>query len=92
MAECALRLSTADPVAAITAVAGPEPDEDGNPVGRVCIAVAHRTGGTVDFERHFPADGRDAIRRCAIYDTLEALIATVTTARQGGRNSVCLIL
>jgi len=78
MAEGALRHTKADLAAAITGVAGPEPDEDGNPVGRVCIAIARRTGTTEDFERQYPADGRDAIRRQAIHDTLEALIATVT--------------
>src|SRR6185295_18583482 len=42
MAEGALEHSKAGIAAAITGVAGPEPDEDGNPVGRVCIAVARR--------------------------------------------------
>jgi nicotinamide-nucleotide amidase len=42
MAEGALERSPADLAVAITGVAGPEPDEDGNPVGRVCIAVARR--------------------------------------------------
>jgi nicotinamide-nucleotide amidase len=31
-------------VAAITGVAGPEPDEDGNPVGLVYVAVVARDG------------------------------------------------
>ncbi|HEX4555094.1 MAG TPA: CinA family protein [Xanthobacteraceae bacterium] len=78
MAEGALRNSPADLAAAITGVAGPEPDEDGNPVGKVCIAVARRAGPTEDFERHYPAEGRDAIRLRAIRDTLEALISAVT--------------
>jgi hypothetical protein len=29
------------------------------------------------MERHYPAEGRDAIRLCAIRDALEALISTV---------------
>jgi nicotinamide-nucleotide amidase len=33
-------------VAAITGVAGPEPDEDGNPVGLIYVAVAARDGRT----------------------------------------------
>ena len=78
MAEGALRHTTADLAAAITGVAGPEPDEDGNPVGRVCVAIARRAGTTEDFERQYPTDGRDVIRRRAIDDTLEALIATAT--------------
>ena len=79
MAEGALRHSTADLAAAITGVAGPEPDEDGNPVGRVCVAIARRAGPTEDFERHYPPDGREAIRQRAIHDTLEALICAVTS-------------
>ncbi len=76
MAEGALRHSSAQLSAAITGVAGPEPDEDGNPVGRVCIAVARRGGDTRAFERHYPRLGRDGIRQCAVADTLDALIAT----------------
>src|SRR5579862_9818907 len=53
MAEGALRHSPAQLSAAITGVAGPEPDEDGNPVGRVCIAVTRRGGNTVSFERNY---------------------------------------
>ena len=75
MAEGALQHSTADLSAAITGVAGPEPDEDGNPVGRVCIAVARRGGPTRDFERHYPTHERGCIRRRAINDALNALIA-----------------
>ena len=41
----------ADIVAAITGVAGPESDEDGNPVGLVVVAVAARDGRT-RAERH----------------------------------------
>ena len=77
MAEGALRRSTADLAAAITGVAGPEPDPDGNPVGRVCIAVARRGGVTEQLERHYGDRERDEIRACAIAETLQALI-TVT--------------
>ncbi len=74
MAEGALRRSTADLAAAITGVAGPEPDEDGNPVGRVCIAVARRDGPTECLERNYGALERDEIRARAIADTLQQLI------------------
>jgi nicotinamide-nucleotide amidase len=77
MAEGALRRSTADVAAAITGVAGPEPDEDGNPVGRVCIAVARRGGPTEDFEKRYPDEWRGDIRRRAVVDALKALIAAV---------------
>ena len=70
MAEGALGHSNAGIAAAITGVAGPEPDEDGNPVGRVCIAVARRSGSTRDLERHYEDDGREAIRARAVADAL----------------------
>jgi PncC family amidohydrolase len=40
MATGALSRTPADVALAITGVAGPEPDEDGNPVGLVFVAVA----------------------------------------------------
>jgi len=74
MAQGALLHSEADLAVAITGVAGPEPDEDGNPVGRVCIAVARRDGAVHDIEREYGAIGRDAVRERAIADALAALI------------------
>jgi nicotinamide-nucleotide amidase len=73
MAEGALRHSGADIAAAITGVAGPEPDEDGNPVGRVCIAVARRGRAARDVERHYGDIGRDAIRERAVADAVAAM-------------------
>jgi nicotinamide-nucleotide amidase len=73
MADGALLHSTASISAAITGVAGPEPDDDGNPVGRVCIAVARRGYPTRDFERHYGDIGRDAIRQRAAAAALRAL-------------------
>ena len=70
MAEGALARSGAGLAAAITGVAGPAPDEDGNPVGRVCIAVA-RSGFTTEvIEHHYGDLGRDQVRTCAISDTI----------------------
>jgi PncC family amidohydrolase len=45
MAKGALARSPATASVAVTGVAGPEPDEDGNPVGLVYCAVAHRGEG-----------------------------------------------
>ena len=73
MAEGALAHSRAGISAAITGVAGPEPDEDGNPVGRVCIGIARRDAPARDFERHYPNVGRDAIRQRAVADALKAM-------------------
>jgi nicotinamide-nucleotide amidase len=78
MAQGALRRSTADLAAAITGVAGPEPDPDGNPVGRVCIAVARRGGATELIERNYGKRERDEIRACAIADTLGALMSAIS--------------
>ncbi len=82
MVDGALRHSTATLAAAITGVAGPEPDEDGNPVGRVCIAVARRGGPTRDFEKNYGDLGREAIRERAVADALRALadVAASTSA------------
>src|SRR5262245_5350391 len=44
MAEGAVARCPADIVVAITGVAGPEPDEDGNPVGLIHLAAARRDG------------------------------------------------
>ena len=44
MAIGALKRTPADIAMAITGVAGPEPDEDGNPVGLAFVAAAHRDG------------------------------------------------
>jgi nicotinamide-nucleotide amidase len=73
MAEGALGRSTAGISAAITGVAGPAPDDDGNPVGRVCIAIARRGAPTRDFERYYGDIGRDAVRQRAVADALESL-------------------
>ncbi len=73
MADGALRHSGADIAAAITGVAGPAPDEDGNPVGRVCIAVARRGGAARDFERRYGDIGRDAVRERAVADAMVAM-------------------
>jgi nicotinamide-nucleotide amidase len=52
MAEGALARTPTDLAVAITGVAGPEPDEDGNPVGLVCIAVASKGKSPVVAENH----------------------------------------
>ena len=56
MALGALERSPADVVVSITGVAGPEPDEDGNPVGLVHLAAA-RLDGLFLHEEHRFGDG-----------------------------------
>jgi PncC family amidohydrolase len=52
MAEGALRRSPADIAIAITGVAGPEPDADGNPVGLTYLAAARSDGRVLVEELH----------------------------------------
>jgi nicotinamide-nucleotide amidase len=75
-----LRHSSPDLSAAITGVAGPKPDEDENPVRNVCVAVARRGGETREFIPDYGQIDRDAIRRCAVADTLVALVELTSEA------------
>jgi nicotinamide-nucleotide amidase len=60
MARGARRLSGATLGVSITGVAGPEPDEDGNPVGLVYCSVARTDASTV-IELHSNANQPDAV-------------------------------
>jgi nicotinamide-nucleotide amidase len=71
MATGALDRCPADMVIAITGVAGPEPDEDGNPVGLMHIAAAVRGGGMRHRSQTCRAGGRDDTRNRAMYAALE---------------------
>jgi nicotinamide-nucleotide amidase len=73
MAQGALERSAAELSVAITGVAGPAPDEDGNPVGLVCISVARRGHRTHSFQRSYGDLGRDRVRERAMQDALAAL-------------------
>ena len=78
MATGGLARCPADVVVAITGVAGPEPDEDGNPVGLVYVAVAARDG-RVRAERHaFENQGRDEICEAAMGAALRLLEELLT--------------
>jgi nicotinamide-nucleotide amidase len=70
MAEGALARSPADIAVAITGVAGPAEDEDGNPVGFVCIAVVRKLFPPSLLERNYGDIGRDAVRERAMKDAL----------------------
>lgn len=74
MAQGALKRSAASVAVAITGVAGPEPDEDGNPVGLVCIAVARKGAAPVRTEKRYGEIGREAIQERAMADALTELI------------------
>src|SRR4051812_18844856 len=66
MAEGALARSVADLSVSITGVAGPEPDEDENPVGLVHLAAARRGARTLHQECSFGDIGRGEI----LYETV----------------------
>jgi nicotinamide-nucleotide amidase len=80
MAEGAVDRSPADLAISITGVAGPDPDEDGNPVGRVCMAVARRSRPAVSAERYYGAIGKDEICRRAMKDALLKLLGVIESA------------
>jgi nicotinamide-nucleotide amidase len=71
MAEGALARSPADVSAAITGVAGPSADEDGNPIGLVCVAAARRGLPTTHARKNHGNIGRQRVRECAVADALE---------------------
>jgi nicotinamide-nucleotide amidase len=73
MADGALERSPADMSVAITGVAGPSRDEDGNPVGLVCIAIARHGFPTSCLQKNYGDIGRDAVRESAMQDALAAL-------------------
>ena len=60
-------------VAAITGVAGPEPDEDGNPVGLVYVGVAARDGRRRVARHDFGKRQKDEICRAAMRAALTIL-------------------
>ena len=60
-------------VAAITGVAGPEPDEDGNPVGLVYVAVAARAGRTKAVKHEFGELPKQEICAAAMAAALDLL-------------------
>jgi nicotinamide-nucleotide amidase len=74
MAEGALARSPANMAVSITGVAGPDPDEDGNPVGLVCIAAAPDDGKPRHVEKRYGKIGRDEVQQQAMVDALGELI------------------
>jgi nicotinamide-nucleotide amidase len=67
----------ADVAVAITCVAGPQPDEDGNPVGLTEIAVAARDGPTWAAKFEGDQGSRNANRARAIVEALELLAEAI---------------
>ena len=87
MAEGALVRSPADIAVAVTGVAGPERDEDDNPVGLVCIAVASKFQPTRVITQKYGDIGRDAVRARAITDALVQMQQVMATASHAEQKS-----
>jgi nicotinamide-nucleotide amidase len=77
MAEGALHRSPANVAVAVTGVAGPDPDEDGNPVGLVCIAVVREGREPRHVERKYGDIGREKVQERAMEDALAELIRSL---------------
>jgi nicotinamide-nucleotide amidase len=73
MATAALKLTPADVAIAVTGVAGPEPDEDGNPVGLVFCSAARSNRRTVTVRHFFEDLSPDATIKATIEEALTLL-------------------
>lgn len=71
MADGGLSRCPADIVVTITGVAGPEPDEDGNPVGLVYVAAATREGRAEVVRCEFGNGSKEQICAGAMSAALE---------------------
>lgn len=79
MAEGALARSPADVAVSITGVAGPEPDEDGNPVGLVFCAIAQRGRPT----KHRKLESESAKPEQVLADAMALALDLVEQACRG---------
>lgn len=73
MADGGLARCPADIVVAITGVAGPEPDEDGNPVGRIFVAAAARDGRKRVLHHEFAQSSKEEICRAAMGSAMDLI-------------------
>jgi nicotinamide-nucleotide amidase len=73
MARGGIKKSRADLVVAITGVAGPDPDEDGNPVGLVYVAVVTRDGRARVVEHRLGSVPKREICQTAMRSALDLL-------------------
>lgn len=62
---------------AVTGVLGPDPDEDGNPVGRVFLAAGRRGGEAQLRQCDYGRQPHDILRRRVVLDALTLLDALV---------------
>jgi nicotinamide-nucleotide amidase len=81
MAKGGIERSKADLVVAITGVAGPEPDEDGNPVGLVYVAVASRDGTAKVVEHRLGNAPKGEICQAAMRSGISLLAEFISAQR-----------
>jgi hypothetical protein len=80
MAEGALEGSSAEIAVSVTGVTGPEPDEQGNPVGLVYFGCARRGESSFHRKKEFGDQGRSAVRYAAAEEAL-AIVQGCAAAR-----------
>ena len=73
MLKGALRYSPADIAVAVTGVLGPEPDDDGNPVGLVYLGCQRRGRRAKVVRKIYGKKPSDTLRRWAVRDALRLL-------------------
>jgi nicotinamide-nucleotide amidase len=73
MATEALAATGADVAIAVTGVIGPEPDDDGNPVGLIHVAAAGRNASVRHAEIRSPETSRAINRQRAVSEALQLL-------------------
>lgn len=73
LARGALARSAANIAVAVSGVLGPDPDEDGNPVGLVYFCVLSRDGPPTVLRKEFGALPHDVLRRETIQTALDAV-------------------
>jgi nicotinamide-nucleotide amidase len=83
MATGALKLSPANIAVAVTGVAGPEPDEDGNPVGLVFCSAARTNRKAVTARHFFDRLPREAVIKAAVEGTLTLLELELLKIKKG---------
>jgi nicotinamide-nucleotide amidase len=81
MARGGIERSKADMVVAITGVAGPEPDEDGNPVGLVYVAVASKDGQAKVVEHRLGSSPKGEICEIAMRSGIHLLEEFIVAQR-----------
>jgi nicotinamide-nucleotide amidase len=81
MAEGALNHCPADIAISVTGVAGPEPDEDGNPVGLVYLAAARRDGLRLAEEHRLGERDKEEICAAILDRALSLLHRAIATER-----------